>query len=106
MPCSPKRAICEHMLAQAGHYLFEVKDNQATLLATATAHHRPVRPRRRHGPQQPGVECPRQTPGGNMRRLRYQVAASLDGYIASPNGEFDWIVTDPDIDFAALFAQF
>ena len=41
-----------------------------------------------------------------MRRLRYQVAASLDGYIASPNGEFDWIVTDPDIDFAALFAQF
>ena len=41
-----------------------------------------------------------------MRRLRYQVAASLDEYIASPNGEFDWIVTDPDIDFAALFAQF
>ena len=41
-----------------------------------------------------------------MRRLRYQVATSLDGYIAGPNGEFDWIVTDPDIDFAALFAQF
>jgi dihydrofolate reductase len=42
----------------------------------------------------------------NVRRLRYQVAASLDGYIAGPGGEFDWIVADPDIDFAALFAQF
>ena len=41
-----------------------------------------------------------------MRRLRYQVATSLDGYIAGPNGVFDWIVMDPDIDFAALFAQF
>ena len=41
-----------------------------------------------------------------MRRLRYQVAASLDGFIAGPNGEFDWIVMDPDIDFAALFKEF
>lgn len=41
-----------------------------------------------------------------MRRLRYQVAASLDGYIAAPDGGFDWIVADPDIDFAALIAQF
>ena len=41
-----------------------------------------------------------------MRRLRYQVAASLDGYIAGPHGEFDWIVMDPDIDFGAMFAQF
>lgn len=41
-----------------------------------------------------------------MRRLRYQVATSLDGYIAGPHGEFDWIVMDPEIDFAALFAQF
>ncbi len=41
-----------------------------------------------------------------MRRLRYQVATSLDGFIADPNGGFDWIVADPDIDFASLFAQF
>ncbi|GIV99990.1 dihydrofolate reductase family protein [Roseiflexus sp.] len=41
-----------------------------------------------------------------MRRIRYQVVCSLDGYIASPNGEADWVPNEPDIDFAALFAQF
>ena len=41
-----------------------------------------------------------------MRKVRYCVAMSLDGYIAGPNGEADWIVMDPDIDFAALFRQF
>src|SRR5437762_4993940 len=40
------------------------------------------------------------------RRLRYQVAVSLDGFIAGPNGEHDWIVMDPAIDFAALFREF
>ncbi|HEX5631827.1 MAG TPA: dihydrofolate reductase family protein [Gemmatimonadales bacterium] len=40
-----------------------------------------------------------------MRTLRYSVAQSLDGYIAGPNGEFDWIVIDPDIDFAAMYAR-
>lgn len=30
-----------------------------------------------------------------MRQLRYSVAMSLDGYIAGPNGEVDWIVMDP-----------
>jgi hypothetical protein len=34
-----------------------------------------------------------------MRRLCYSVAVSLDGYIAGPNGEADWVVMDPDIDF-------
>ena len=38
-----------------------------------------------------------------MRRIRYSVAMSLDGYIAGPQGESDWIVIDPDIDFNALF---
>lgn len=41
-----------------------------------------------------------------MRRIRYQVAMSLDGFIAGPEGEADWIVMDPEIDFGALFAQF
>ena len=41
-----------------------------------------------------------------MRRIRYSVAMSLDGYIAGPNGEFDWIGIDPDFDFGALFKQF
>lgn len=41
-----------------------------------------------------------------MRRVRYSVAMSLDGYIAGPKGEFDWIVIDPDIDFQALFGAF
>lgn len=41
-----------------------------------------------------------------MRRIRYAVAASLDGYIAGPKGEADWIIMDPDIDFGAIFEQF
>ena len=41
-----------------------------------------------------------------MRQLRYSVAASLDGYIAGPNGEYDWILMDPEIDFAAMYARF
>ena len=40
------------------------------------------------------------------RRLRYQVAVSLDGFIAGPNGEYDWIVMDPSIDFNALYKEF
>jgi dihydrofolate reductase len=41
-----------------------------------------------------------------MRRLRYSVAMSLDGYIGGPKGEYDWIVMDPEIDFSALTRSF
>jgi dihydrofolate reductase len=40
------------------------------------------------------------------RRLRYGVAVSLDGFIAGTKGEFDWIVIDPAIDFAAMYDEF
>ena len=40
------------------------------------------------------------------RRVRYLVAMSLDGYIAGPKDDYDWIVHDPDIDFGAIFAEF
>ena len=39
-------------------------------------------------------------------KLIYSVAASLDGYIAGPNGEYDWITVDPEIDFEAMYAGF
>ena len=41
-----------------------------------------------------------------MRKVVYGCAMSLDGFIAGPNGEYDWIVMDPEIDFAALMARF
>lgn len=41
-----------------------------------------------------------------MRRVRYSVAATLDGFIADPDGGYAWIVMDESIDFAALFAEF
>jgi len=41
-----------------------------------------------------------------MKQIRYGVAMSLDAYIAGPNGEYDWIIMDPEIDFAAIFSRF
>jgi dihydrofolate reductase len=41
-----------------------------------------------------------------MRRLKYSVAATLDGFIADPDGGYDWIIMDEAIDFAAMFAEF
>ncbi|ROT38214.1 dihydrofolate reductase [Sodiomyces alkalinus F11] len=40
------------------------------------------------------------------RRVRYNAATTLDGYIASPDGSASWIVEDERIDFAALYAEF
>jgi dihydrofolate reductase len=40
-----------------------------------------------------------------MRRVIYRVAASLDGYIAGPRGEVDWIVHDPAVNFTKLYEQ-
>jgi dihydrofolate reductase len=40
-----------------------------------------------------------------MRRLRYNVAASLDGFIADTQDGFDWILNDDTVDFAGLFAR-
>ena len=41
-----------------------------------------------------------------MRLVRYGGAMSLDGYIAGPSGEYDWIVMDPDIDFSKMMKEF
>lgn len=41
-----------------------------------------------------------------MQKIRYNVAMSLDGYISGPNGEAGWIVSDPEVNFAELWAQF
>jgi dihydrofolate reductase len=41
-----------------------------------------------------------------MRELVYSVATSLDGFIAGPNGEYDWIIQDPTVDFGEVFRQF
>ncbi len=41
-----------------------------------------------------------------MRQVRYSVAMSVDGFIAGPRGEIDWIVMDPDIDFGAIFRRY
>ncbi len=42
----------------------------------------------------------------SVRVVRYSVAASLDGYIAGPKGEFDWIIMDPEIDFREFLGRF
>src|SRR5690349_11124441 len=40
------------------------------------------------------------------KRLRYHVAVSLDGFIARPDGSYDWLIPDPSIDFGALYKEF
>jgi dihydrofolate reductase len=41
-----------------------------------------------------------------MRKVIAGFAASLDGYIEGPNGEYDWILIDKEIDFAAQMKRF
>jgi dihydrofolate reductase len=48
----------------------------------------------------------RKTSSASARRVRYSVAVSVDGFIAGPKGEYDWIIMDPALDFGALFKQF
>jgi dihydrofolate reductase len=44
--------------------------------------------------------------GSQMRQVVYRVAASVDGYIAGPHGELDWIVHDPAVDFGKVYESF
>lgn len=41
-----------------------------------------------------------------MRLVRFGGAVSLDGYIAGPNGEYDWIVMDTEMDFAEMMSRY
>lgn len=41
-----------------------------------------------------------------MRPVRYSVAMSLDGSIAGPGGEYDWIPEEPAIDWGAFLERF
>jgi len=36
----------------------------------------------------------------------YSVAASLDGYIAAPDGGYEWIPVDPNVDWTAFISRF
>jgi dihydrofolate reductase len=48
------------------------------------------------------------TTGHPLRRVRYAVAMSLDGFIAGPKGEADWIIMGSEgaDDFNAFYSQF
>jgi dihydrofolate reductase len=62
--------------------------------------------RSKTGSQKSRKTVRRQAPARSGRRVRYSVAMSLDGFIAGPNNEHDWIIMDPSLDFGALFKQF
>jgi dihydrofolate reductase len=41
-----------------------------------------------------------------MRKIVAGFACSLDGYIEGPNGEYDWILIDKEIDFIGQMKQY
>jgi dihydrofolate reductase len=41
-----------------------------------------------------------------MRKVVSGFAASLDGYIEGPNGEYDWILIDKEIDFSEQMKRY
>ena len=41
-----------------------------------------------------------------MRLVRFGGAMSFEGYIAGPDGEYDWIVKAPDIEFGEMMNLF
>lgn len=41
-----------------------------------------------------------------MREVRYSVAMSLDGFLAGPAGEVDWLPEELDMDWGAFMARF
>lgn len=41
-----------------------------------------------------------------MRKIVAGFAISLDGYIAGPKGEFDWIIENPEIDFSEMMKRY
>lgn len=45
------------------------------------------------------------TGSASQRRVRYSVAMSLDGFIATPDGGYDWIPAADGIDFGAYLAK-
>lgn len=38
----------------------------------------------------------------NMRKIILNLALTLDGFIEGPNGELDWLVRDPSVDFGDI----
>jgi hypothetical protein len=37
-----------------------------------------------------------------MRKVIMSNWGSIDGFFAGPNGEIDWIVQDPEVDFVSI----
>lgn len=41
----------------------------------------------------------------NRSKVILDLAISLDGYIEGPNGEIDWCIMDPEMNFSAFLKQ-